>query len=191
MMNCKELAIDFLEIAEINLLMSIKDVKPENITKTPHPEMNPISWIFGHCVSHMDFLHSLFTDSNRFTEEQRKYFTFGVDKDTIKAGFPFSLKEIIECYLDLSESCFKILKEFPEDKYDTIVSDKSKAENLFQNIQRISLHYMGHTGQIVMIRIALEGPNWSYVGGISKELRKKYKNSWLKWWEENKSDYEC
>ena len=188
-MNCKELAIDFLEIAEINLLMSIKDLKPENITKTIHPELNPISWIVGHCVSHMDFLKSLFTNDRKLTKEQRKYFTFGVEKEVIKAGFPYSFKEIIELYLELSESCFKILKEFPEEKYDTIISDKSEVENLYQNIQRISLHYMGHTGQIVMVRRALEGPNWSYVGGISKELRKKYKNSWIDWWEKSKNDF--
>jgi hypothetical protein len=137
----------------------------------------------------MDFLHSLFTNSRKFTKEQRKYFSFGVDKDVIKAGFPYSFKEIINCYLELSKSCFKILNEFPEEKFSTIISEKSETESLFQNIQRISLHYMGHTGQIVMIRRVLEGPNWSYVGGISKKLRVKHKESWLEWWEENKKDF--
>ncbi len=188
-MNSKELAIDFLEIAEINLLMSIKGMNPNNLLNVPHSELNPISWIFGHCTSHMDFVNSLFSNERKFTEEQRKYFSFGVDKEEVKAGFSYSFKEIVENYMELSKSCFKALENLPEEKYNDIISEKSENETLLQNIQRISLHYMGHSGQIVMIRRAFEGKNWAFVGGISKKLRKKLKDSWMEWWEENKEDF--
>ncbi len=188
-MNRKELAIELLEIADINLLMSIKGLNPKNLTKQIHHETNPISWIFGHCVRHMDFNLSLLTGTRKMSQEQHEYFSLGVDKEIIRKGFPFSFKEIVEIYLELSRIYFDKINNLSTNELNSIPSELSKAETILETIYRISLHYMSHQGQIVMIRVALEGPNWIFVGGILSSKRDELMREWLKWWEKNKRDF--
>ena len=47
-MMTKSLVIEFLEIAEANLLNSLLKLRPEDVYKQAHPEFNSIAWIFGH-----------------------------------------------------------------------------------------------------------------------------------------------
>ncbi|MFW9975477.1 MAG: hypothetical protein ACFFDQ_09450, partial [Candidatus Thorarchaeota archaeon] len=63
-------------------------------------------------------------------------------------------------------------------------------ENLLQSIQRIAFHYMGHVGQIVLIRRALGNPGPTFVGGISSIGREKIREKWNAWWKENKETFE-
>ncbi|MCG3223879.1 MAG: hypothetical protein H7647_05400, partial [Candidatus Heimdallarchaeota archaeon] len=112
-MDLKELAISTLEIAEINFLMSFIEINSENIIKQIHPEINSIVWIIGHCISHMDLYLSMFTGERILTETQREYFAYGASKDKIKEQFPFSFREILDTYIQISEYFYKYLKDLP------------------------------------------------------------------------------
>ncbi|MHA1557672.1 MAG: DUF1572 family protein [Candidatus Heimdallarchaeota archaeon] len=188
-MDLKELAISTLEIAEINFLMSFIEINPENIIEPIHPEINPIVWIIGHCISHMDWYLSLFTGERILTENQSVYFAYGASKDKIKEKFPFSFREILDKYVQISGYFFKCLKNLPEEKFHQEISKENGEESLFQKIQRITLHYMGHTGQITIIRRALGDKSWGFVSGIKRDDREKYMKKWIKWWEENKMKF--
>ncbi len=188
-MDLKELAISTLEIAEINFLMSYIEINPENIIKQIHPEINPIVWIVGHCISHMDWYLSLFTGERILTETQREYFAYGVSKDKIKGKFPFSFVEIMDKYLHISGDFYKCLKDLPEEKFHQEISKENGEETLFQKIQRISLHYMGHTGQITIIRRAHGNQPWGFVSGMKRDEREKYMEKWIEWWEENRMKF--
>jgi hypothetical protein len=200
MKSAKENAITAVEIAETNFLMALKGIKSEDIAKQVHPEVNTIAWIVGHLVSHMDSYLSIFTGKRFFSEEQRKYFAFKSPKRTMKEGFPHSFVEIIDNYLEISENYFKQLKELPEEKFDEIPPIKGFTETYLNLLHRISLHYLGHVGQIVLIRrmIGLETieiwkdkeDGWSFVAGISQEERKKRKEKWLQWWKQARSDFD-
>lgn len=200
MYSAKENAITAMEIAESNFLMVLKGIKPSDITKQVHPEVNIIAWIIGHLVSHMDVYLSVFTGKRYLSEEQRKYFGYSSPKQTMKEGFPYSFKEIIENYLEISDSYFKHLKEFPEEKFNEIPSIEGFTETYLDLLHRISLHYLGHTGQIVLIRRMIGVPTveywqnkeevWSFVSGISQEGRQKSKEKWLLWWKQAKEDFD-
>ncbi len=189
-MDLKELSISTLEIAQINFLMSFKGINPESISKRIHIEINPISWIIGHCISHMDWYLSLFTGERIYSEKQQKYLAYGASKEDITEKLPFSFREILDKYLLISKSFFEYLKGFQEEKFHQITSQENGGETLIQKIQRITLHYMGHTGQIVIIRRALGVSSWSFVSGIKKEERQKYMKEWIKWWEENRMKFD-
>ena len=76
--NIKDLSIDCLEVAECNLLMSIKGVIPEDVNKQISAETNPISWIMGHCADQMDSLFGLWCRGRRIIEEKyRPFFGYG------------------------------------------------------------------------------------------------------------------
>ena len=185
-MDLKDLAISTLEIAEINFLMSFIEINTENIIKQIHPEINPIVWIVGHCISHMDWYLSLFTGERFLTETQREYFAYGVSKDKIKGKFPFSFREVMDKYLQISGDFYKYLKNLPEDKFHLEISKENGEETLFQKIQRIALHYMGHTGQITIIRRALGNQPWGFVSGIQRVEREIYMEKWTEWWDKNR-----
>jgi hypothetical protein len=63
------------------------------------------------------------------------------------------------------------------------------SETLLQSIQRIALHFMGHVGQIVLIRRALGNPGPTFVGGVSLIGRDKIKQKWNTWWSDSKQDF--
>ena len=137
----------------------------------------------------MDFNLSLLTGIEKMSKEQHEYFSIGVDKEVIRQGFPFSFRDIVETYLEISEIYFKMIKELPLEKLNVIPVESKNRESILDMIYRVSLHYMSHQGQIVMIRVALEGPNWIFVGGMLDSNRKELKKEWLNWWEENKENF--
>ncbi|MBD3191234.1 MAG: DUF1572 domain-containing protein [Candidatus Heimdallarchaeota archaeon] len=198
MISTKDYAINTLEIAEINFLMSFKGIRQEQLTKQVTPKTNPISWIVGHLASHMDAYLAFFTNERLLTSDQRKYFRFGASKQIIRGGFPFSFTEIIEKYLKISENYFHRLRELSEVQFSQ--SPIGGNETYFQMLQRISLHFFGHAGQIVLIRRILstelqarrkdDEPLWSFVGGIHLQQREKFKEQWLEWWYQNRTNFD-
>ncbi len=183
----KDLIISTFEITEINFLMSLKGLKPELVSKQFNKEVNHLAWIVGHCVSHIDSYLSIYTDERELTKEQRDYYAYGAVKEDIQE-YNFSYKELIDNYLLISEEFFEKLYDLPEEKF-YVKPFPDARENLYQYIQRITLHIMGHTGQIVLIRRILKNPFWSFIGGVSEDEISELKNDWLQWWKENKDNY--
>ncbi|MFQ5820835.1 MAG: DinB family protein [Candidatus Heimdallarchaeota archaeon] len=193
MRNIKDLSIDSLEIAECNLLLSIKGIQPEDVNKQLFPEINAISWIIGHCADQLDSFFGLWCQGKRIlTEQQHDLFRYGASKETVKEALPLSFGEIINNYLRISDACFSFLKGLSEDEFRNVPRDHPShlnQESLFQLIQRASLHFMGHMGQILVIRRALGNPGLSFVSGLDKVQREKILNSWKNWWDENKAKF--
>ncbi|NPD87720.1 MAG: DinB family protein [Asgard group archaeon] len=186
-LSSKEVLIETFEIAEINFLQSFKGIKSEIVTQQFHDDVNHIAWIIGHCISHMDLYLSVFSKERKLTDKQRKYHAYGVSKDEIEQ-FPFSFNDLIDIYLSISEEFFGKLKILTDEDFHRIkIPDNN--ENLKHMMQRITLHFMGHTGQIVLLRRIFDDPFWSFVGGVSKNNRDKLRKDWIEWWEENKEAY--
>ena len=105
--NIKELSIDALEIAECNLLMSIKGIRPEDVNKQIFPDINPIAWIFGHCADHMDSVFGVWCQGERIlNEDYHTLFSYGAAKGTIKEELPIPFGKIVSNYLRISDKCF-------------------------------------------------------------------------------------
>ena len=191
--NIKELSIESLEIAECNLLLSLKGVRPEDVNQQLFPEINPIAWIFGHCADQMDSFFGLWCQGKRIlTDPQHTLFQFGAVKDKITANLPLPFGEIVHNYHRISDSSFSYLKGLTPEEFWQVPGDPSlhsNQESLLQLIQRASLHFMGHMGQILLIRRALGNPGLSFVSGIAKDRREKIMNTWKCWWEENKAKF--
>ncbi|MHA1953594.1 MAG: DinB family protein [Candidatus Heimdallarchaeaceae archaeon] len=163
----KKQLIEILEIADINLLMSIKDLTQEEAEKQIQPEINSIQRIFGHCARQMD-----------------KYLSKATNKKMIESEESF--EKYVELYLQISKEFFEFIKNTPEKDYDKPIN---KGEKLSTIIQRIALHYMGHLGQIYLIRRSIGkeiSGSYSFVLALSESSRKKLKKEWLIWWKANK-----
>jgi hypothetical protein len=194
--TAKEYSLNLVKTADLNFLMALKGIKLENVTKQVHPEINTILWIVGHCVSHMDAYLSSFTGRRKFSEEQGKFFTYSAPKQTMENGCSYSIIDIIDTYLEISREYFEYLENLPEAKFNEKPSEKS--ETYYNRHQRLALHILGHTGQIVVIRRMLGNPTieywqdkekgWSFVSGIYEEDRLRFKEFWLKWWNEFKEN---
>lgn len=183
----KMIAIETLEIAELNLLQSILEIRPEDILKQILPEINNIMWILGHCFAHFDMvLCGRCQEKELFSESVAHYFRYGTTKkEIIETGPPLSFANLIDEYLKISESGFAYLHSLEDQDFDKIIFPEN-GDNLLQSIQRIALHYMGHVGQIVLIRQALGNPGPTFVGGISAISRSESKENWHSWWSEKK-----
>ncbi len=91
--------------------------------------------------------------------------------------------------MQISDSFFKKLESLPKEKFDEIPHDEIE-EKLSDLLKRITLHIMGHTGQIVILRRMFDNPLWAFVGGIDKKQRDELRKNWILWWKENKHNYE-
>ncbi|NHJ32448.1 MAG: DinB family protein [Asgard group archaeon] len=191
--NVKELSITLLEIADCNLLLSIINLEKEQVMKQIGDEVNPIAWIFGHCASHMDFIcGELCQGYRRLSEKEGACYSFGVSKEEINEGLPTSFMELVESYLLIRKDAFDYLYKLPEEKFRQVPeadAGKKSNESLMQSIQRVALHYMGHMGQIILIRRAIGNPGIGFVAGMAKENREKRIAQWIKWWKENKESF--
>ena len=87
--STKSIAIDILEIAEVNLFNSLLKLRPEDVNKQALPVFNTITWIFGHCAAHF---HMVLCDTCQgkeiFSEEVTHYFRYGTTKEESIFGFP-------------------------------------------------------------------------------------------------------
>ncbi len=189
--NVKKASTDLLATTECNLLSSLKGVRPGDIYKQILPEVNHIGWIFGHCAVHLDWVLSLTTKTTRiFSEEVSHYHRYGTTKSEIlDEGPPISFDTLVDRYLDVSESFSNYLAEMEEDGlYEGFPGEVS--ENLLQTILRVSLHFMGHAGQIVLIRRALGNPGSSFVSGVKKESRQQIMDDWYDWWNNRRESFQ-
>jgi hypothetical protein len=187
----KDAITDLLATSECNLLMFLKGLRAEDIYTQVSPELNHIAWIFGHCAVHFDWVLSLLTEGSRaFSEEVCHYYRYGTTKSEIlDGGPPISFGELVDSYLEVSESFFNYLAEIEE---DTLHGDfpGEVSENLLQTILRVSLHFMGHAGQIVLIRRALGNPGSSFVSGVKRESREQIMGDWHDWWNSSRESFQ-
>ncbi|MFX1272825.1 MAG: hypothetical protein ACFFAX_14150 [Promethearchaeota archaeon] len=190
MKNVRSTAINLLATSECNLLMSMKGLHAEDIYRQVQPELNHIGWIFGHCAVHLDWVLSLMTGNVQyFSEEVCHYYRYGTTKSEIlDGGPPISFSDLMDSYLRISELFFIFLSEKDEGVLYKDFPGES-GENLLETIIRVSLHFMGHTGQIVLIRQALGNPGLSFVSGVTEQGRSGLMSRWLDWWENTKEKF--
>ncbi|MHA1198075.1 MAG: hypothetical protein ACTSQF_01775 [Candidatus Heimdallarchaeaceae archaeon] len=172
-MNIKEICIDLLDIADLNFLSNLQGLEPKDVDVKANADINSIKTIVQHCARQMDRTISNY-DGSRL----------------LKDNIEYSFKELIEIYLQISAKFFGMLDSFSvESFYD---NQGGTGEILYKRIERISLHYLGHTGQIVIIRKMLgrgiAGP-YGFVKAMSKPTRKKIRKEWTEWWEANKNRF--
>lgn len=189
-MNSKTFAIETFEIAEWNVLKAIFRLKPKDLEKQISPNLNPIRWIIGHLTMHMDTIFNyLCFGERKFSQEFRDYLTSGLEREAEKE-FPVSYKELIDTFLEFSQTSFSYLYDLPEEKFNALPenNDNSNTETVNELIQRISLHFLGHTGQIYLIKREI-GKGGYFVTGVKKKGREDSRTKWLKWWNDNKDNY--
>jgi hypothetical protein len=123
------------------------------------------------------------------SEDAVHYFRYGTTKEEIsKTDAPMTFAGFVEDYLKISASGFSYLQSLQDEAFEKVIFP-DYGENLLQSIQRIALHYMGHMGQIVLIRRALGNPGPSFVGGVQESGRNKMRQEWEKWWSDNKDNF--
>ncbi|NHJ87490.1 MAG: hypothetical protein FK734_18660 [Asgard group archaeon] len=192
--SVKDVALDILEIAHCNLTFALTGLKPNDIHKQILPEINHITWIVGHLAVQMDFiLGELCQGKSKMLKEYQDYFAYGVSKEIVKKLPSISFKELVDLYLEIFEDGMNYLNNLPIEKYynfPEVDGGNKIQESLIIAIERISLHFMGHVGQIYVIRRALENPGGGFVAGMSTENRNIRMQNWVKWWEHNKATFE-
>ena len=186
----KSIAIDILKIAEANLLNSILKIRPEDVHKHVLPEFNTITWILGHCISHF---HSVLCDTcqgkEMFSKETAHHFRYGTTKEEIaETGTPLTFSQLIDDYIQISVDGFSYLQSLEDEDFDKVIFPEIN-ETLLQSIERLSFHFMGHMGQIVLLRSALGNPGPSFVGGAQESSRQRMRDEWDSWWSDNKGDF--
>jgi len=182
--------IDILRIAECNLLYSFKDIQPEEVNKRVNPEFNSISWIVGHCFAHFHMvLCTTCQETNLLSDDTAHYFRYGTTKKEIDSiRTPMTFEELVDTYLEISSSGFSYLEQLKAPQFVQVIFPQID-ETLGTSIQRISLHYLGHVGQIVLIRRALGNPGYSFVGGAHPSHRKTMMEEWTSWWQTSKQSF--
>lgn len=186
----KESTIDLLRIAESNLLYSFKDIQPEEVNKQIAPEINTISWIVGHCFAHFHMVLSMTCQETQLlSDDAIHYYRYGTSKEEIESTeSSMTFGELVNKYLEISEMSFTYLETLDETDFKKVIFPKIE-ETLGTSIQRLSLHFLGHVGQIVLIRRSLGNPGSSFVGGAHPNTRKKMLDEWTSWWSESKSRF--
>ena len=190
-MDLKIFAIETFEIAEWNVLKAIFRLKPKDFEKKITPNLNPIRWIIGHLTMHMDKIFNyLCLGERKLSQDFRAYFTSGIERED-EIDFPVSYKELVDYFLEFSKTSTNYLYNLPEEKFDELPenNDNINTETLCELIQRISLHFLGHTGQIYLIKREL-GKGGYFVTGIKKKYRDESRIKWQNWWNANKDKYQ-
>lgn len=198
--SLKEFAIDVLETAYVNLLQTLWGIKPDvveaQINPEINPEINPIIWIVGHCAAHMDGQFLLQAQGKSVMGEcgwrKGSPFLTGSSKEDIVQGCLITFKEIVDGLLEIGDETFAYLQELPEEAFRYLpakITTRSK-ESVLTNIQRMALHFMGHMGQIRVIRRVLNNKGCGYfVTGIDPAYRKQVKQRFIDWWDANKPKF--
>ena len=186
----KESTTDLLRIAESNLLYSFKDIQPEEVNKQISPDINTISWILGHCFAHFHMvLIQTCQETQILSDDAIHYFRYGTSKEEIaRTESMMTFEELVDKYLEMSAMSYAYLETLDDADFKKVIFPKIE-ETLGTSIQRLSLHYLGHVGQIVMIRRSLGNPGSSFVGGAHPSTRKTILDEWTSWWLESKSSF--
>ncbi|MGY5853750.1 MAG: DinB family protein [Candidatus Thorarchaeota archaeon] len=190
-MNLKQFAIDTLDIAEWNVLRAIMRLKPADFEYQITPDINPIRWIIGHLAWHMDYLFNYLCQGKwMLRKELRDYFVSGSEL-VGKREFPASVGELVDSFLEISQSSFAYLNLLPEERFNELPENNTgrNTETVAELIQRIALHLLGHTGQIYLVKKEL-GKGGYFVTGVKKKQREDSRRKWMKWWSENNHHYE-
>jgi hypothetical protein len=117
------------------------------------------------------------------------YYRYGTTKEEIDTTEPpFCFNELVDEYLEVSKIGFSYLQSLDEDAYSEILFPEIN-ETLEESLQRIALHYLGHTGQIVLIRRALGNPGPTFVGGLQEPAYNRMLDEWNSWWSESKENF--
>ena len=190
-MDVKTYAIETFEIAEWNVLKAIFRLKPEDLEKQITPNLNPIRWVIGHLTIQMDTIFNGFCYGKELLDQEfREYFALGPDRSQSKA-FPVSYTELIDRFLEFSQSSRDYLDCLSPEKFTKLPDHNAKknAETVAELVQRVTLHFLGHTGQIYLTKKEL-GKGGTFVMGVKKKNRYDSREKWLKWWKKNKKHYE-
>ncbi len=190
-MQLKEFAVDLLDLAEWNVLRAILRLKPEHLEYQIKPDLNPIRWIIGHLMNQMDAKFNYLCQGKRMLNpEAIEYFSTGAVVENERKAFPYSYQELIDKFLEISDSTFFYLNNLLEEKFLELPEKnvEGNTENLCEIIQRVSLHFLGHVGQIQLIKKEL-GKGGYFVAGVKKRQRIDSREKWLKWWINNKETF--
>ncbi len=190
-MDFKTFVIETFEIAEWNVLKAIFRLKPEDLEKQITERLNPIRWVIGHLTIQMDTIFNGFCYGKELLDEDfRNYFAMGPDRMT-KIEFPVSYAELISRFLEFFQSSRDYLYCLPVEKFTNVPEHNTKKnkETIAELVQRVSLHFLGHTGQIYQIKRELN-KSGTFVMGIKKKNREDSRAKWLKWWNKSKKEYE-
>ncbi|MHA1996021.1 MAG: DinB family protein [Candidatus Hodarchaeales archaeon] len=189
-MNLKSYAIETFEIAEWNVLKAIMRLKPEDFEKQITSNLNPIRWVIGHLAIHMDSIfNGLCLGERKISKDIRDYFRLDPEKRKNR-DFPMFYSELVDTFLKFSKISFDFLNNLPDEKFTDLpeYNTGGNTETIAELIQRISLHFLGHTGQIYQVKRVL-GKGGTFVMGVKKKNRYDSRVKWLKWWNDNKKFY--
>jgi uncharacterized damage-inducible protein DinB len=189
-LTLKKFAIATFEIAEWNVLKAIFRLKPKDFEKQITENLNPIRWVIGHLSIHMDTIfNQLCLGERKLDQDFRDYFALGPDRAK-QREFPISYMGLIDIFLDFSKTSFDYLNQLPEEKFTELpeYSTSNNTETVAELLQRISLHFLGHTGQIYQIKREL-GKGGTFVMGVKKKNRDDSRSKWLIWWNKDKYLY--
>ncbi|MHA1948796.1 MAG: DinB family protein [Candidatus Thorarchaeota archaeon] len=186
----KRNSIELLRTAEINLLSSFKGIKPDEVNRRTQAEFNSISWIVGHCAVHFHMVLCLTCQDTRlFSKDVMHYYRYGTSKEEIESvDSPFTFEQLIEEYLEVSKIGFSYLETLDDDAFTQVIFPEI-GETLQKSIQRMALHYLGHVGQIVLIRKVMGNPGYSFVSGTYEDDYNRMKKDWTTWWSESKENF--
>ncbi len=186
----KETIIDLFATSECNLLLSLKELRPNELYRQVTPEFNQIGWIFGHCAVHLHWILNLMKKGiPTFSKEVCHYYRYGATKKEILDGEPpITFSDLVDGYLKESQAFFEYLRELQDDEFHADFPGEP-GEDLLQTVFRVSLHFMGHVGQIVLIRRALGNPGPSFVYGVTRQARDGFLNAWHAWWNNNSGQF--
>jgi hypothetical protein len=190
-LNLKTFAIETFEIAEWNVLKAIYRLKPKDFEIQITPNLNPVRWVVGHLTIQMDTIfNQLFFGDRKLESDFRDYFVMGPDRAS-KRAFPISYAALIDLFLDFSKTGFEYLKKLPEEKFTELPEHNTEknSETVAELIQRISLHFLGHTGQIYNVKREL-GKGGTFVMGVKRKNRHDSRVKWFDWWNANKKAYQ-
>jgi uncharacterized damage-inducible protein DinB len=186
----KDYAVDTFDLAQWNVLRSIMRLSPSDFEYRIAPKLNPIRWIIGHLLWQMDYIFNYICQGKReVREEIREYFHSGSELP-LGGEFPTSVQELVDLFLQIFDSSLNYLKELPEERFNELPENNhgDNTETVCELLQRISLHFLGHTGQIYLVKKEL-GKGGYFVTGVKKKQRSDSRKKWLKWWKENKEKY--
>ncbi|MFX1318156.1 MAG: DinB family protein [Promethearchaeota archaeon] len=183
--SLKEYTVETLEIAYYNFLRTIEGIKPETVSKQVNPNINPVIWIIGHVAAHMDqkFVAECLGEAfmGQWSWKEGSPFTIGQTKEIIQQGLPLTFKELVEDFLKVGEITFSYLRGLPEKKFGYLPATTTPTVN---RIQRITLHIMGHMGQIRIIRKILNDPAPGFfVTGMTAPARNHIMKRFNAWWQ--------
>lgn len=178
----KNVLIDTFDLVETNFLLSFKGIKPENLLVRAHSNVNSIFMIIVHCCFHMDGIVKSI-DGKRMMNTSLVPFL----KNEMEVP-PLSFKEVMNSYLRMTARFKEILEEIPSNKYLELETPESR-EEIYKWLQRITLHFMGHTGQISTLKRIIEDDAHYFMQGVTNKSRNVIRSEWLNWWNENQDSY--